>query len=77
MSMLSKLDPRVKRAMDDDKEKYPTMFKHMIEDIQNAYLVSHIRVSTATNLLSYAETAGVVFNNPNSFVLKLYQIFGS
>ena len=77
MSMLTKLDPRVRKAMEDDKKKYPTMIQHMIEDIQGAYLVSDIRVSTATNLLSYAETGGVVFNNPNSFVLKLYQIFGS
>ena len=61
----------------DDKEKYPTMIQFMIEDIQNAYLTSDIKVSTAQNLLSYAETAGVVFNNPNSFMLKLYQIFGS
>ena len=75
MSMLSKLDPRVREAMEDDKKKYPTMVQFMIEDIQKAYLVSDIRVSTATNLLSYAEKAGVVFNNPNSFVLKLYQIF--
>ena len=77
MSMLTKLDPRVRKAMEDDKEKYPTMVKYMIEDIQNAYLTSDIKVSTAQNLLSYAETAGVVFNNPNSFMLKLYQIFGS
>ena len=75
--MLSKLDPRVRKAMEDDKEKYPTMVKYMIEDIQNAYLTSDIRVSTAQNLLNYAEHAGVVFNNPNSFLLKLYQIFGS
>ena len=75
--MLTKLDPRVRKAMEDDKEKYPTMVKYMIEDIQNAYLTSDIKVSTAQNLLSYAETAGVVFNNPNSFMLKLYQIFGS
>ena len=77
MSMLTKLDPRVRKAMEDDKEKYPTMVKYMIEDIQNAYLTSDIKVGTATNLLNYAENAGVVFNNPNSFVLKLYQIFGS
>lgn len=73
--MLTKLDPRVRKAMEDDKKKYPTMVQFMIEDIQNAHLVSDMRVSTATNLLSYAESAGVVFNNPNSFVLKLYQIF--
>ena len=72
----TELDPRVRKAMEDDKKNYPTMVQFMIEDIQGAYLVSDIKVSTATNLLSYAEVAGVVFNNPNSFVLKLYQIFG-
>ena len=77
MSMLTKLDPRVRKALEDDKKNYPTMVQFMIEDIQNAYLTSDIKVSTAQNLLSYAETAGVVFNNPNSFMLKLYQIFGS
>ena len=75
MSMLAKLDPRVRKEMDGDKKKYPTMVQFMIEDIQNAHLVSDMKVSTASNLLSYAETAGVVFNNPNSFILKLYQIF--
>ena len=77
MSLLKELDPRVREVMEDDKKKYPTMVQFMIEDIQNAYLTSDIKVSTAQNLLSYAETAGVVFNNPNSFMLKLYQIFGS
>jgi len=51
------------------------MVKYMIEDIQNAYLTTDIKVSTAVNLIGYAEKAGVVFNNSNSFVLKLYQIF--
>ena len=73
--MLNKLDPRVRKALEDDKKKYPTMVKFMIEDIQNAYLTSDIKVSTASNLINYAEDVGVVFNNPNSFLLKLYQIF--
>ena len=77
MSLLKELDPRVREVMEDDKKKYPTMVQFMIEDIQNAYLTSDIKVSTASNLLNYAEKAGVVFNNPNSFMLKLYQIFGS
>ena len=75
MSMLTKLDPRVRKALEDDKKNYPTMVQFMIEDIQNAYLTSDIKVSTASNLINYAEDAGVVFNNPNSFLLKLYQIF--
>ena len=73
--MLTKLDPRVRKALEDDKKNYPTMVQFMIEDIQNAYLTSDIKVSTASNLINYAEDAGVVFNNPNSFLLKLYQIF--
>lgn len=76
MSLLKELDPRVRELLDADKKKYPTMIQFMIEDIQNAHLVSDIRVNTATNLLNYAEKAKVVFNNQNSFVLKLYQIFG-
>ena len=75
MSILKELDPRVREVMEKDKKKYPTMVQFMIEDIQNAYLTSDIKVNTAVNLIGYAETAGVVFNNPNSFVLKLYQIF--
>ena len=75
--MLTKLDPRVRKALEDDKKNYPIMVQFMIEDIQNAHLTSDIKVSTASNLLNYAEKAGVVFNNPNSFMLKLYQIFGS
>ena len=75
MSMLTRLDSRVRELLDADKEKYPVMVKYMIEDIQKAHLVSDIRVSTASNLVNYAEKAGVVFNHPNSFVLKLYQIF--
>jgi hypothetical protein len=75
MSMLPKLDPRVREALEADNKKYPAMVKAMIEDIQNAYLVSDLKVGTASNLLNYAENAKVVFNNPNSFILKLYQIF--
>ena len=74
--MLSKLDPRVREALDADKKQYPVMVKHMIEDMQNAYLIGDLRVNTASNLVNYAENAGVVFNNSNSFLLKLYQIFG-
>lgn len=76
MSLLTELDPRVRELLDADKKQYPIMVKRMIEDMQNAYIVSDIRVSTATNLVNYAENAGVVFNNQNSFILKLYQIFG-
>ena len=76
MSLLKELDPRVRELLDADKEQYPNYYKSLVEDIQSAWLVGDLKVGTATNLLDYAQKAGVVFNNQNSFVLKLYQIFG-
>jgi len=76
MSLLNELDPRVRELLDADKEQYPNTTQAMIENMQSAYVIGDLTVNTATNLLNYAERAKVVFNNQNSFVLKLYQIFG-
>jgi len=76
MSLLLELDPRVRELLDADKEQYPNSTQAMIENMQSAYVIGDLTVNTATNLLNYAEKAKVVFNNQNSFVLKLYQIFG-
>ena len=76
MSMLSKLDPRVRELLDADMKQYPNTTRAMIENIQSVYVVGDLTVTTATNLINYAEKAKVVFNNQNSLVLKLYQIFG-
>jgi len=76
MSLLKELDPRVRELLDADKEQYPNTTQAMIENMQSAYVIGDLTVNTATNLLNYAERAKVVFNNQNSFVLKLYQIFG-
>jgi len=76
MSLLNELDPRVRELLDADKEQYPNTTQAMIDNMQSAYVIGDLTVNTATNLLNYAERAKVVFNNQNSFVLKLYQIFG-
>jgi hypothetical protein len=76
MSLLKELDPRVRELLNADKEQYPHSTQHMIDNLQSAYVIGDLTVNTATNLLNYAEKAKVVFNNQNSFVLKLYQIFG-
>ena len=76
MSLLKELDPRVRELLDADKEQYPNTTQAMIDNMQSAYVIGDLTVNTATNLLNYAERAKVVFNNQNSFVLKLYQIFG-
>lgn len=75
MSMLSKLDPRVRELLDADMKQYPNSTRAMIKNMQNAYIVGDLTVTTASNLIDYAEKAKVGFDT-NSFILKLYQIFG-
>ena len=75
MSMLKDLDREVRRAMDADKELYQHSHAALIRNMQKATLVTDLPVSSASTLLSYAETVGFNFETEN-FVLKLYQIFG-
>jgi len=72
--MLSKLDPRVRELLDADMKQYPNSTRAMIKNMQNAYIVGDLTVTTASNLIDYAEKAKVGFDT-NSFILKLYQIF--
>jgi len=75
MSVLNDLIPEVKELLEADKEKFPNLYKGIINDLQNAYVTTDLKVSVAQSLISYAETANVNFNSDN-FVLKLYEIFG-
>ena len=75
MSLLNELIPEVREQLEADKEQYPFLYKSIIADIQQAQLCTDVRVSTANQLISYAEIAGVKFEH-DSFVLKLYKIFG-
>jgi len=75
MSVLKDLDREVRRAMDADKELYQYSHAGLVRDMQKARLVTDLKVSTASMLLSYAEAVGMKFETEN-FVLKLYQIFG-
>jgi hypothetical protein len=75
MSILNDLIPEVKELLEADKEQFPNMYKGIISDLQNAFVTTDVKVSTANTLISYAETANVNFES-DSFVLKLYNIFG-
>jgi len=75
MSVLNDLIPEVKELLEADKEKFPNLHKSIVNDLQNAYVTTDVKVATANALIGYAEAAGVKFEN-NSFVLKLYEIFG-
>jgi len=75
MSLLNELIPEVRKQLEADKEQYPFLYKSIIADIQQAQLCTDVRVSTANQLISYAEVAGTEFES-NSFILKLYNVFG-
>lgn len=75
MSLLKDLNPEVRKAMDADKEKYPSTHKSLVNDMQSQYIVGDIKVGTASSLISYAESIDFNFESQH-FILRLYQIFG-
>ena len=75
MSLLNELIPEVRKQLEADKEQYPFLYKKIVADLQNAQLSTDVKVSTANTLISYAEVANVEFES-DSFVLKLYNVFG-
>ena len=75
MSLLNELIPEVRERLEADKEQYPFLYKAITESLQQAALCTDVSVSTANILISHAEIAGVKFEY-DSFVLKLYNVFG-
>lgn len=75
MSLLSDLNPEIRKAIDAEREMYPSSYKKMIREMQDANVVTDLSVSTASTLISEGEAVGVNFES-NNFVLRLYQIFG-
>ena len=75
MSILKDLNLEIRKALDAEKEKYPSSYKKMIREMQDAVAVTDLSVSTANTLIIEGEAVGMNFES-NNFVLKLYQIFG-
>ena len=75
MSLLNELIPEVKELLEADKEQYPFLYKSIMTDLQENLLSTDIKVSTANQLISYAEVAKVKFES-DMFMLKLYNVFG-
>ena len=75
MSLLKDLNPEVRQLIDADMKDFPFGTKRVIDDIKNAVFVTDIPVGTASNLISFAEKAGIKFDS-NNFILKLYSLFG-
>ncbi len=76
MSLLNNLIPEVREQLEADKEQYPLLYKTIIADLQRAQLSTDVKVSTAKQLINYAEDANVKFESDNNFILKLYNVFG-
>ena len=75
MSLLNELIPEVREQLEADKEQYPFLYKSIMADLQESLLSTDIKVSTANQLISYAEAAKVKFES-DMFMLKLYNVFG-
>jgi hypothetical protein len=75
MSLINDLIPEVREQLEVDKEQYPFLYRSIMADLQGNLLSTDIKVSTAKQLISYAEVAKVEFESDN-FILKLYNVFG-
>ena len=75
MSLLNDLNPEVRQLLNADMENFPHTTKAIISNLQRADFISDLTVNSATNLLNYADKVGMKFDT-DSFVLKLYKIFG-
>ena len=73
--MFNELIPEVKELLEADKDQYPFLYKSIMADLQNAMVTTDVKVSTANQLISYAEAANVKFESDH-FGLKLYNVFG-
>ena len=78
MSLLKDLNPEVRQLLNEDMENFPNSTQSIIDNLQSAWVVGDLTVSSATTLLNYADKVGMKYDIPytDSFVLKLYKIFG-
>jgi hypothetical protein len=72
MSLFNDMIPEVKELLLADKEKYPNRHEGIMGDINKAQLVSDLSVNTAMALVNYLPLT----ESNNSFVVKLYKVFG-
>ena len=75
MSLLNELNPEVRKQLEADKEQYPNLYKGAIRELTENSFVMDLSVTVANQLINYAESSGMEFES-DSFVLKLYNVFG-
>ena len=75
MSLFNEMIPEVKELLLADKEKYPNRHEVIMKDLETIFFVGDLSVNTANNLLVYLDYTNIK-PQPDSFLLKLYVIFG-
>ena len=71
-TLFDEMIPEVKQKLLADKEKYPNRHEGIMDDINKSILVSDLSINTAMALVNY-----LPFTESNdSFVIKLYKVFG-
>lgn len=61
--------------MEADAEKYPSTYQKLINDINNAEIVTDIKVGTAWALVEYFMETDIE-PEMNTFIIRLYAVFG-
>jgi hypothetical protein len=72
---INNLIPEVKELLENDKEKFPNLFKKITREITEAFTPQDLSVSTASVLNGYFDTTGLKAEH-DDFVIKLYNVFG-
>jgi hypothetical protein len=75
MSLLNDLNPEVRKQLEADKVKYPNLYKSAMRELTENNFVMDLSVNIANQLINYADNSGMKFES-DSFVLKLYNVFG-
>jgi hypothetical protein len=75
MSLLKDLHPSVLKAIEADKEQFPNLYKSIITDVEEAFVVSDLNLGTANYLRDYYISTGGSFSS-DSFLLNIYEVFG-
>jgi len=74
MSLLKDLRPEIAAKVDADMKEFPNLYKSIVRDMENAYLITDLPLGTANTLIGYANSAGFE-SKTDSFLLKVYEIF--
>ena len=74
-NLFDQLIPEVKKLLEADTEQYPFLIKKMKTEMSKHYFPTDLTVNTAQTLVGYFDLLGLKAEY-NSFLIKLYAVFG-